>query len=99
MVFDTSATCPGRDRRQAQWDLAVYGNEMGPVFTLPSFAIETDETLRPTEAGMRLRARTEAAALLEMGRWNGTGTVHGSFWPNGRMHSSSGVPFRCPVRH
>ena len=67
MVFDTSAACPGRDRRQAQWDLAVYGNEMGPVFTLPSFAIETDETLRPTEAGMRLRARTEAAALLEMG--------------------------------
>ena len=66
MMFDTLANQLGRDRRQAQWDLAVYGGPMGPVFTLPSYAVEMDDTLRPTEAGMRLRARTEAVAVEEM---------------------------------
>lgn len=71
MVFDTTASEPGRDRRAAQWELAVYGGEMGPVFTLPSYALELDEALRPTEAAMRLRARTEAAALMEIGAGRG----------------------------
>ncbi len=73
MLFDTTARETGRDRRKAQWQLAVYGGEMGPIFTLPSYAVEMDDTLRPTEAGMRQRARTEAVALSEMeaGRgWN-----------------------------
>ncbi|PTQ74392.1 hypothetical protein [Celeribacter persicus] len=66
MVFDTTASVPGRDRRQAQWELAVYGGEMGPVFTLPSYAMKMNATLRPTDEAMRQRARTEAAALMEM---------------------------------
>ena len=87
MMFDTLANQSGRDRRQAQWELAVYGGAMGPVFTVPSYAVEMNDTLRPTEEGMRQRARTEAAAVEEMdaGRdWHCPRFLLAE-WENGRV--------------
>lgn len=62
MVFDTNAA----HLRQAQWELAVYGANLGPVFTLPSYALPYDSCQRLTDEGMRQRARTEAAAVFEI---------------------------------
>lgn len=62
MIADTAVT----ERAMVSWELAVYGTDANLVVSIPDYVLERNAFLRLTPEAMRLRAKTEAAALFEI---------------------------------